>query len=342
MTIAEPSHDRSLIAKIFISPNEPRLRAGWRLLIHTIALIALVFLITIPVVIVAQVLVAAGVIDADVLAATESGEFKNPVMTMILSLASLIGIVLATWVARRFLDRRSFASLGLHSNKNALTDLLFGIGLGALLMGLIYAFESVMGWLTFEGWAWDFDPASAVISGLLLAMLLYLSVGIQEELMSRGYHLQNLWAGLNLPLALLISSGVFAALHLGNPDASWISTLGIFVAGAFLAFGYLRTRELWIPIGLHIGWNFFQGTIFGFPVSGTKEGFHLIHHMVEGPILITGAGFGPEAGLVSWAAMLLGAALIWAYTRNRTPAQRDTAAPSSTPAVDSSPMAQNS
>lgn len=312
--------ERSLLAQIFISPDEPRLRAGWRLLIHTFLLIILFLIVFVGLFSVIFALDAVGAIN---LAGVDisGGAVDTENLPAWLTTASVVGALIvytaATWIARRFLDRRSFASLGLHITPHMAGDVVFGIALGGLLMGLIYAFETAMGWLTFEAWAWEIQPGSAVISGLIGATILYLAVGYQEELLSRGYHLQNLWAGLNLPLALVISSGVFALLHVFNPGASWISTLGIFFAGFFLAYGYLRTAELWIPIGLHIGWNFFQGTIFGFPVSGTG-GFHLIQQSVEGPAVITGGAFGPEAGLLSWVAMLVGIGLMWLYTRGRT------------------------
>jgi hypothetical protein len=147
-------------------------------------------------------------------------------------------------------------------------------------------------------------------------LIVYVAVGYYEELLSRGYHLQNLADGLNLPLGLMLSSAVFSVAHLTNPGAKLLSVIGIFAAGFFLAYGWLRTRQLWIPIGLHIGWNFFQGTVFGFPVSGLG-GFHLIRQTVAGPEVVTGGAFGPEAGLAGLAAMGIGAGLIWLYTRQR-------------------------
>ena len=102
-----------------------------------------------------------------------------------------------------------------------------------------------------------------------------------------------------------------------NPNVSWTAVLGLVLAGLFLAFGYLRTRQLWLPIGLHIGWNFFEGTIFGFQVSGLSEMPSLIRQTVQGPELVTGGLFGPEAGLVVLPAMALGVLLIFGYTRRR-------------------------
>ena len=98
---------------------------------------------------------------------------------------------------------------------------------------------------------------------------------------------------------MLLSSLWFGIAHLGNPntDAKVFVAVGIFLAGVFLAYGYLSTKQLWLPIGLHIGWNFFEGVGFGFPVSGLDI-YHLTRITVSGPELWTGGAFGPEAGLV--------------------------------------------
>src|SRR3970282_2242046 len=90
-----------------------------------------------------------------------------------------------------------------------------------------------------------------------------------EDRPSRGYSVYTLTDGLGLGPAVLLSSLVFALAHAGNPFASWTSTIGLIAAGLFLAYAWLRTRRLWLPIGLHLGWNFFQGTVFGLSVSGT-------------------------------------------------------------------------
>jgi hypothetical protein len=118
----------------------------------------------------------------------------------------------------------------------------------------------------------------------------------------------------------LISSAVFGALHLSNPHASWVAAVGILFAGLFLALGYLRTGQLWLSIGLHIGWNFFEGVVFGFPVSGTAS-YPLLRIQVSGPPLWTGAAFGPEAGLIVMPAILFGALLILLYSRRHSPSK---------------------
>ena len=95
-----------------------------------------------------------------------------------------------------------------------------------------------------------------------------------------------------------------------------MAVAGIFLAGLFLAYGYLRTGQLWLSIGLHLGWNFFESAVFGFPVSGyDRPG--LFHISVSGPEFWTGGAFGPEAGFIILPITLLGAVLIYLYTRHR-------------------------
>ena len=87
-------------------------------------------------------------------------------------------------------------------------------------------------------------------------------------------------------------------------------------AAIYLAFGYIRTKQLWLSIGLHIGWNFFEGVGFGFPVSGLDI-YPLLRINVTGPELWTGGAFGPEAGLIVLPSLLVGGLLIYLYTQKR-------------------------
>jgi membrane protease YdiL (CAAX protease family) len=287
----------TLLKSVFLSPDEPRLRAGWRLLIQSVLLVVISTCAGLPL-----ILLMGG------LGASES--------ILFLEVAEFLGISLSIFLARRFLDKRSFKSLGLKIDGHALVDVVVGFSITFVMMGLIYVGASSLGWLTFSGYAWNTDSVQTVISQILISLLGFILVGWNEELLSRGYHLQNLKDGLNTLWAVIISSAIFGGLHLSNPNAIWLSALGIFFAGVFLAYGYLRTRQLWLPIGLHIGWNFFEGVIFGFPVSGL-ETYRLIRTSVKGPVLWTGGLFGPEAGLLVLPALLLGAILVNVYTRNR-------------------------
>ena len=291
---------RNLGQIVFLSPDEPRLRAGWKLLIQTILLVILSIAVGIV------IFIPIGLFEI---------AFDSPIAMLANELVMLFSITASIFLARKFLDRRPIVSLGLKLNQQAVLDVLVGIVITFFQMGLIYGIEIALGWTKFDEFAWQTDSGLAVAGGLGIWLVIFLIVGWQEELLSRGYHLQTIESGLNTFWAVLISSSVFGALHLGNPNASWISTLGIFLAGLFLALPYILPRQLWLSIGLHIGWNFFEGVVFGFPVSGLDT-FRLVRHTVSGPELWTGGAFGPEAGLLVIPAILLGSLLVFAYTKS--------------------------
>lgn len=294
MSEVRPQQERSIFASIFLAPDQPRLRAGWRLLIQTLLMLVFGTLF-------GAVAVALDLLNVDSI----WGQVLN-----------FLTITCSIYVARRWLDKRSFESLGLKFDSRTFLDILAGIVITFVQMGFIYVLMLGLGWLTFEGFAWEFDPISVVITSVLSFFVVFVFVGWNEELLSRGYHLQTVASGLNLFWGVIISSTVFGLLHLGNPNATWVSAAGIFFAGVYLAYGYIRTKQLWLSIGLHIGWNFFEGVVFGFPVSGLNI-YPLTRITVHGPELWTGGAFGPEAGLIVLPSLILGAFLIYLYTRKR-------------------------
>jgi membrane protease YdiL (CAAX protease family) len=289
--------------RLFVSPGEPRARAGWRLLTQGAMALYFVSCCTLPLVFVPGILTT-GAITMEVMLASAA--------------AGAIGITAASYLARRFLDRRTFHSLGFTFDRFMLPDLIVGFLIPSAQLGLVLVLELVGGWTRWQSWAWEVSSGAAVAGGLGLSLLVFILVGYQEELLSRGYQLQNLIDGSGLRWALFLSSAIFAVLHLANPGSGLASTLGLVAAGYFLAFAWLRTGRLWLSIGLHIGWNFFEGTIFGFQVSGL-EPFALMRHSVVGPAWATGGPFGPEAGVIIVPAYVVGVLLILAYSRKRRP-----------------------
>lgn len=233
---------------------------------------------------------------------------------VILQGVSAVSIVLVTYLFRRWLDRRPFASLGFERPPGWLREGFIGFMLGVLLMALVLAVELALGAYRFRGFAWEERPVETIALGLLVMFAVFSVVSFEEELVSRGYLLQNLAAAWGWPAGVFLSSALFALAHFWNPGANLISTLGIFVAGVQLAAAYLATGRLWMPMGLHLSWNFFQGPAFGFPVSGLDTRGLLLLDPV-GPVILTGGEFGPEASIVGLVVDIFGIWLLWRYAR---------------------------
>lgn len=244
------------------------------------------------------------------------GELTSP-------LIALGATLLSMFLAGRFLDRRPFRDFGFHRGQGWWKDFFIGLGIGALVMAMIFLVEMTLGWVRVSGF---FTPKSGnpFWLGVLVDLVTFICVGVYEEMLFRGYIQRNLMEGLNLRwltprtaviLATILTSIIFSILHLMNPGASLMSFLNIFLAGIFLSLGFILTGELALPIGLHIAWNFFQGAVFGFPVSGVSavSPFISIEQVNSG--WMTGGVFGPEAGGIGILAMLLGAALILLWVK---------------------------
>jgi len=314
----------------FWNSNERRLRALWRILIHGLLFLTLTRLLSsiVPALVGISLIGsrAPGVSPTDpafiqsINQVLSSSAVLRAVMILLVLLASIATLALAG----RFLDRRKLADYGLHLSRIWWADLGFGLALGAILMVFIFLFELAAGWVTITA---TFRTGNLIFPvSIFLVLLNFIQVGISEELLSRGYHLRNIAEGFNfkgvgpkwaLWIGYLISSTMFGLFHLGNPNATWVSTLNIMLAGLLLGLGFILTRELAIPIGIHITWNFFQGNVFGFPVSGGTSSTSFIAIQQSGPELWTGGAFGPEAGVVGILAMLLGAVLILVWVRMR-------------------------
>ena len=144
--------------------------------------------------------------------------------------------------------------------------------------------ERMAGWVLVTG-----GPATSYALPIGLAVLvqvvMWVAVGVNEELVFRGYWLKNLAEGLAgrrlrarpaLALAVAFSSITFGLAHLTNHNATAFSTLNIMLGGLLLSLPVLWTGELATSIGLHVAWNLFEGTIYGFPVSGDPSGTHLL------------------------------------------------------------------
>lgn len=203
----------------------------------------------------------------------------------------LIGTLLLIALFRLKIDRKSLGSMGL---KLRPSPFLTGLLLGPLLIGICFLTLHQLGHIGFR-WA-GINPYYFGIY-FMLAIL----IALNEELLVRGYMLNNMMRSMRGPYALLITAAIFTGLHAINPSITWVSVLNLLLAGMLLGVTYLKDQQLAFPIGLHLSWNFAQGPLFGFHVSGMKlnKGAMLETWTVEGsPSYLTGGDFGLEGSLL--------------------------------------------
>lgn len=318
-----------VIKSVFWNDREDRLRAFWRISLHTGIFLIMTTLFGVGMMFLLLFLgPALGIniqnlfISGDILQISQ----VPWVGTVIIPGATFVSVVLTTFLAGRIFDRRKFSEFGFKMSARWWREFVFGLVLGAVLMGLIFLIGLMTDSIRVTGFLKTPNENVSFVSGLVQTLILFLLVGFYEELLSRGYHLINLAEGFNhkplgekwaLFLAILISSAVFGVLHLANPNASWVSALNISLAGMLFGLGMVLTGRLAIPIGMHITWNFFQSAVFGFSVSGLEPGVMLIATEPVGPVWLTGGLFGPEAGLLGVGAIILGGVLIVLWVRWR-------------------------
>ncbi len=321
----------TLIRSIFWNSEQRRPRTLWRVISQLVLLLVVLLVLQIGLGMVAVGAVLAGLeLNIDQIAdpqAIQQLMVEAPVLVTALQLSLTVSITLSVWLSGRLLDRRPFADFGFGLSRDWWVDLAFGLFQGAVLMLVIFVIQLAAGWVTVTDTFSTREPGAVFALAILPPLVTFLAVGFHEELFSRGYQLQNLAEGLNwsfigprgaIAIATVLTSAFFGLLHAANPHATLVSTLYLSLAGIYLATGYLLTGELAIPIGLHITWNFFQGNVFGFPVSGTDFSTATFIRVEQaGPDMWTGGAFGPEAGLLGLGAMVLGILLTVVWVRWR-------------------------
>jgi hypothetical protein len=206
----------------------------------------------------------------------------------------LFAAICVNWLALRIFENRPLADIGLWWNHASADNLAFGlaggIGAGCLVLGPAL----LAGACHLEA-----TPGEPFAPSTLLFVVLLLVVGaVGEELFFRGYGFQALVAGVG-PYATIVPVGiVFALLHGSNPHATWFGVANTAGFGILFGYAYLRSRDLWLPIGLHFGWNFTL-LLFGVPVSGLRMNVTGHAMMWSAGKWVSGGEYGPEASFLT-------------------------------------------
>ena len=214
---------------------------------------------------------------------------KHPIPTRCTLIFFLLALLL-TWLFRKFIDKGTLAGIGFQWNGHQ-RDAWVGFFLGPVLLGLgsliLYA-NGNLSWMDINFNQRDFFTS--------LAFMLMVAVG--EELIFRGYILGNLLQSVNRWIALGLSAIAFTLAHISNPAVDVIAFVNLFIAGLLLGINYLYTKNLCFAIFFHFSWNFFQGPILGYDVSGiTLQS--LFDADLKGNSLLTGGPFGFEGSILA-------------------------------------------
>lgn len=212
----------------------------------------------------------------------------------------------AAYVFCRFVDKKPLSWIGIRFER-WWQSLLLGAGWGAALPTVGFIVLLIFGWLKITGVNWS-------VSEILIWAVFFFIAAAFEEVLFRGYILNMVSENFNIKAGLIVSSILFGLVHLSNLNVSFIGILNIILAGFVLGVAYLFSKNLWMPTALHFAWNYFQGTIFGFEVSGNPT-YALLSQQLSGPDWLTGGDFGFEGSAISVVVLLV---FLWIYRKELT------------------------
>lgn len=217
---------------------------------------------------------------------------------------------LVIWLFLR-VGKTKWADIGVNNKSKSFVHFAIGTGLGTSLISILAIILHATGQISLEA---PQGPSYWLFVGIIL----FLAVAWAEELWFRGYAVKVLQADYKRNTVIIVSSVLFALAHLGNPNASLIGIVNIVIAGFALVVLYEATNSLWLPIGFHFSWNYVQGFVFSFSVSGLSlEG--LIPVTIHQNNIWTGGAFGLEGSILSTILLLLLTSAV--YLRNQKKGQ---------------------
>ncbi len=223
---------------------------------------------------------------------------NNTVNSMVTEFGLQLILLFTVFMIAKKVDRISIKDNVFVIRKNEIGEFLWGCLLGALAIMAVVMIGVWTGTIAIKVSAYGQENITLLWQNIIYGLFFFLMVSMAEEVFARGYILNDLNRKMGTVRALVISSVIFSFLHLSNPHIGLIGIINIFLAGILFGYAYLVTESLWMPIGIHLMWNYFQGYIFSLPVSGIEmRGIFKISDL--GPEMITGGQFGPEGGLIA-------------------------------------------
>lgn len=225
--------------------------------------------------------------------------------------AGTVGGLFAVLLVWRLINKEKFTRMGLRWQA---TDLIFGLVLGALSITIIFIFLYATGQITLV----NALSAPEFSMFTLLFFIMFIFVGLFEEIFFRGYIISTMASRHNERWFIYVASAlIFSIVHGTNPNVTLLGLVNIALVGLLFAFMFDVTKSLWLPIGYHITWNFFQGNVFGFAVSGLpSDSIYSIEQQTDST-LWTGGSFGLEGGLLATIVIAISFFITYIYGKQK-------------------------
>ncbi|QUW21452.1 CPBP family intramembrane metalloprotease [Sporosarcina sp. Marseille-Q4063] len=289
-----------------------QIRAGWLVLLAFVALIIVQQLFSLPGTLLLIFAEAPSLINgetgtADIVTALDT----HPWIFLLMQGGGSVGGILITYLLWRFINKGTIKQLGF---RGSLKDLWFGLFLGAISITVIFIVLLATGNVTLV------NPLSSPQFSVytISFLILFILVGFSEEMFFRGYVMSTMASRGNKKWVVYVASAlIFSIAHGLNPNVSILGLINIAVVGILFAYMFYATNSLWLPIGYHIMWNYFQGNVFGFAVSGTAPNGIYSVETVAGRDWLTGGAFGLEGGLMATVLILVGFVATRVYCKLR-------------------------
>ena len=276
-----------------------RLRSGWRALLFVFGyMAALLVLVTVLRAFYAVFLAVAPPLP------------PSRIIPDVIYRFSLLGAALgAGYLCAWFIEGLPWRSLGLTLHAGWLRDLVIGCVVGFISLAIAVGIAAAGNGLKFS-----INDASLLAMGrsLLVCVIWLFVAALAEEAIFRGYPLQTFTRAQHIWFGVVSTSVAFGAVHLSNPNVIGLGFVNTVLAGVWFAVGYLRTRSLWLPLGLHWAWNWALGWFFGVPVSGSPlVSGTLLKATDIGPAWLTGGDYGIEGGIAGTVAIIASTVFLW-------------------------------
>jgi|GEM_PF-5084293 len=233
--------------------------------------------------------------------------YDIPEMRIGVEIALTFAVLIPLIVMALFVDKRPLTTIGFGPPR--LVDLLTGTLIGALIFAVPLGVLVAIGAAKVEP-----DLASFAAGALALALITCFFNVVTQEVLVRSYMFQELWSKYGAWVATGVTTGLFVAMHAGalmQGTQGLIAGVNIFIASLMLSLAYVRTGQLWLAIGIHLGWNGLQGPVLGINVTGTDLAFGgWSVFSFNGDPLLTGGAMGVEGGLVGLIGPVIGLAIV--------------------------------